>query len=142
MHHLFLGLPTRQLGVSPYVPSVSKALDVKAREVGLKLAPGAYIHLLPNIAGFVGGDYVAMLSPLSITRFKQVGNAAGVGAKMTWFSLKKRAKVRTIASQVNYIELAGVPGFSGVFSEATYLGRYTIADNNRKELDSGNHFIL
>lgn len=61
MHHLFLGLPVRQLALSPFVPTVSQSLDVKARDIGLRAAPGAYIHLLPNIAGYVGGDHVAML---------------------------------------------------------------------------------
>lgn len=61
MHHLFLGLPVGQLGQAPYVPAVSDALDVKARDLGLAFSPGAYVHLLPNIAGFVGADHVAML---------------------------------------------------------------------------------
>jgi uncharacterized 2Fe-2S/4Fe-4S cluster protein (DUF4445 family) len=61
MHHLFLGLPVRQLGLAPYLSAVSEALDLKAREVGLEIAPGGYVHLLPNIAGFVGADHVAMI---------------------------------------------------------------------------------
>ena len=61
IHHLFLGLPVKQLGLAPYVPTVDTAVDVKAREIGLRIAPGAYIHLLPNIAGYVGADHVAML---------------------------------------------------------------------------------
>jgi uncharacterized 2Fe-2S/4Fe-4S cluster protein (DUF4445 family) len=61
MHHLFLGLPVGQLGLAPYAPAVTDALDVKARDVGLAFAPGAYVHLLPNVAGFVGADHVAML---------------------------------------------------------------------------------
>jgi len=61
MHHLFLRLPVEQLGLSPYVPAVKEALDVKARDVRVHIAPGAYVHLLPNIAGFVGADHVAML---------------------------------------------------------------------------------
>ena len=61
MHHLFLGLPVRQLGLAPYVAAVSAPLDVKASELGLTLADGATVHLLPNIAGFVGADHVAML---------------------------------------------------------------------------------
>jgi uncharacterized 2Fe-2S/4Fe-4S cluster protein (DUF4445 family) len=61
MHHLFLGLPVRQLGLAPYVAAVSAPLDVKAGEIGLSFAPGATVHLLPNIAGFVGADHVAML---------------------------------------------------------------------------------
>ncbi len=61
MHHLFAGLPVRQLGLAPYLAVVSEALDLKAREVGLEMAPGGYVHLLPNIAGFVGADHVAMI---------------------------------------------------------------------------------
>ncbi len=61
MHHLLLGLPVSQLALSPYVPVVRQALDIRARDIGLDVAPGACVHLLPNIAGFVGGDHVAML---------------------------------------------------------------------------------
>ena len=61
MHHLFLGLPVAQLAAAPYIPAVQKALDVKAGDLGLKLAPGSYMHLLPIIAGFVGADHVAAL---------------------------------------------------------------------------------
>ncbi|MBC7341927.1 MAG: DUF4445 domain-containing protein [Clostridia bacterium] len=61
MHHLLLGLPVAQLARAPYVPSVSAPVEVKARELGLKLAPGAYVYLAPNVAGFVGADHVAMV---------------------------------------------------------------------------------
>ena len=61
MHHLLLGLPTEQLALAPFVPACSDELNVKARDVGLTLAPGAYVYLAPNIAGFVGGDHVAVL---------------------------------------------------------------------------------
>jgi len=68
MHHLFLGLPVAQLGLAPYIPAVSKALDIKARDIGLFIAPGGYVHLLPNIAGFVGADHVAMLLATGVHR--------------------------------------------------------------------------
>jgi len=61
MHHLFAGLPTRQLGVSPYVAAVTDSLAISTRDLGLPFAPGAEVHLPPNIAGFVGADHVAML---------------------------------------------------------------------------------
>jgi uncharacterized 2Fe-2S/4Fe-4S cluster protein (DUF4445 family) len=61
IHHLFLGLPVPQLALAPYVPAVRGAVDVKARDMGLQFAPGARVHLLPNIAGYVGADHVAML---------------------------------------------------------------------------------
>ena len=61
MHHLLLGLPLRQLALAPFVPAVSSRLDVKARDIGLDIAPGAYVHFPPNIAGYIGSDHVAML---------------------------------------------------------------------------------
>jgi len=61
MHHLLLKLPISQLAHAPYIPVVKAALDIKARDLGLNIAPGAYVHILPNIAGFVGADHVAML---------------------------------------------------------------------------------
>ncbi|MFP3946306.1 MAG: ASKHA domain-containing protein [Archaeoglobaceae archaeon] len=71
MHHLLLGLPVTKLGISPYIPTLKSEIDIKARDIGLVTAPGAYIHFLPNIAGFVGGDHVAMM--LSTELEKQKG---------------------------------------------------------------------
>jgi uncharacterized 2Fe-2S/4Fe-4S cluster protein (DUF4445 family) len=61
MTHLLLGLPVRQLAVAPFVAAASSAMDVKARDLGLRLAPGAYVHVPPCIGGFVGADHVAMI---------------------------------------------------------------------------------
>jgi len=61
MHHLLLRLPVGQLARAPHVPTVSRAMDIKGRRLGLSIAQGAVVHLLPNIAGFVGGDHLAML---------------------------------------------------------------------------------
>lgn len=329
MHHLFLGLPVKQLALSPFVAAVSGAVDVKARDVGLRFAPGAYVYLLPNIAGFIGADHVAvllsteawrtngpivaldigtnteislinngkittvscasgpafegghikygmraaagaidrvrisagnvqyqtidkappvgicgsgildalsqlylagiineggrilnshprvrttqgqrefvlvgkeergeqqaititqldirelqmakaairsgiqalleangcsedeivqviiagafgayidvtsamvigMLPPLALDRFRQVGNAAGMGAKLALISQKKRAEAQAIAARINYIELAGAPDFSSTFMQASYLGRYRITHGERKDVD-------
>jgi uncharacterized 2Fe-2S/4Fe-4S cluster protein (DUF4445 family) len=327
MHHLFLRLPVKQLALSPFVPAVSQALDIKASDLGLQTAAGAYVHLLPNIAGFVGADHVAvllateawqakgttlaldigtntevslvckgkitatscasgpafegghikygmraatgaiervritgdkiqyqtidgappvgicgsgildalaqlylakaideggrivkshprvrsykgqhefvlvstkerkgkpaititqhdvrelqlakaairtgiqalletngctedeikqviiagafgtyidvasavaigMLPSLLLNRFRQAGNAAGMGAKLALISLKSRAKAQAVASQVGYIELASAPNFEQVFMQASYLGRYRIIDGRREE---------
>ena len=61
MHHLLLGLPVRQLGRAPFVAAVRAGMDLKARELGLNVAPGAWMHVTPNIGGFVGGDHVSVL---------------------------------------------------------------------------------
>jgi uncharacterized 2Fe-2S/4Fe-4S cluster protein (DUF4445 family) len=79
MHHLFLRLPVGQLARAPYVPVVQSALDVKARDVGLRIAPGAYVHLLPNVAGYVGADHVAMLLATEIAQAEGVVLAIDIG---------------------------------------------------------------
>ena len=79
MHHLLLGLPVEQLALSPYVPAVKGAQDIKARDVGIEIAPGGYVHLLPNIAGFVGADHVAMLLATRIWQKEGVVLALDIG---------------------------------------------------------------
>jgi uncharacterized 2Fe-2S/4Fe-4S cluster protein (DUF4445 family) len=61
MHHLFAGLPVEQLAFAPYVPAVNEPIDFRAADIGIEMAPGAYIHLLPNIAGYVGADHAAVI---------------------------------------------------------------------------------
>ncbi|MFO1399908.1 MAG: ASKHA domain-containing protein [Steroidobacteraceae bacterium] len=61
MHHLLLGLPVRQLGRAPFVAAARATDDIRARDLGIEVAPGAYVHLAPNIGGFVGGDHVTAL---------------------------------------------------------------------------------
>jgi uncharacterized 2Fe-2S/4Fe-4S cluster protein (DUF4445 family) len=61
MHHLFLNIDPRNIGRSPFPPALHHSIDVKARDVGIKIAPGAYIHVLPIEAGFVGADNVGVL---------------------------------------------------------------------------------
>ncbi len=79
MHHLFLGLPVGQLARSPYVAVIRNALDLKARDAGLDLAPGAWLHMLPNIAGYVGADHVAMLLATEMGQAEGVVLALDIG---------------------------------------------------------------
>jgi uncharacterized 2Fe-2S/4Fe-4S cluster protein (DUF4445 family) len=43
------------------VTATRDALDIKARELDLSVCSGAYVHLAPNIGGFVGSDHVTAL---------------------------------------------------------------------------------
>lgn len=60
MHHIFLGLDPESLGKSPFNPRVQHSVNVKARDLQLKLLPSINVHLLPNQAGFVGADNTAV----------------------------------------------------------------------------------
>ncbi|MCK4723062.1 MAG: DUF4445 domain-containing protein, partial [Dehalococcoidia bacterium] len=105
MHHLFLGLPVKQLAYSPFVPAVSSAQDIKARDLGLRIAPGAYVHLLPNIAGFVGADHVAMLLATQAWQAEELTVALDIGTN-TEVSLISKGKVTSVSC-------ASGPAFEG-----------------------------
>ncbi len=61
MTHLLLQLPVAQLAKAPYVAAVNEAMDIRAEELGLRMALGSYVHIPPCIGGFVGADHVAMI---------------------------------------------------------------------------------
>jgi uncharacterized 2Fe-2S/4Fe-4S cluster protein (DUF4445 family) len=61
MHHLFLQIYPRFLGISPFPTAIHRSIDVKARELGLEVHPSANVHVLPIEAGFVGADNVGVL---------------------------------------------------------------------------------
>jgi uncharacterized 2Fe-2S/4Fe-4S cluster protein (DUF4445 family) len=79
MHHLALGLPVTQLGLAPYVAALSDACRVKSRDLGWPFAPGASAYFLPNIAGFVGGDHVAMLLATGLAGARGVSLGIDIG---------------------------------------------------------------
>jgi len=105
MHHLLLRLPVGQLAYSPFVPAISRALDIKARDLGLHIAPGAYVHLLPNIAGFVGADHVAVLLATEIWKAKGLRLVIDIGTN-TEVSLVDNGKITSVSC-------ASGPAFEG-----------------------------
>lgn len=61
MHHIFLNVSPISVGVSPFVPVVQAAVDVKAAELHVGVNESANVHVLPVEAGFVGADNVGVL---------------------------------------------------------------------------------
>jgi uncharacterized 2Fe-2S/4Fe-4S cluster protein (DUF4445 family) len=105
MHHLLLGLPVAQLARSPFVPAVKYAVDVKARELGLPVAAGAYVHLFPNIAGYVGADHVAALLSTRVMRARAATLLIDIGTN-TEISFVKDGEVTALSC-------ASGPAFEG-----------------------------
>jgi len=61
MHHLLLQLDPEPLGSVPFTPVNHSGLNIKAHDLGLRVNPSANVYILPNIAGFVGGDTVGVI---------------------------------------------------------------------------------
>lgn len=128
MHHLLVGLPVKQLASSPFVPAISLAMDIKARDLGLHIAPGAYVHLLPNIAGFVGADHVSML--LSTQAWQNNGPlvALDIGTN-TEISLIVKGKI-TVVSCASGPAFEGYHISHGMRAASGAIERIRIAGND------------
>ncbi len=59
MLHLALGLPPENIAAAPFISVTTEAQRVPSRELGLSIAPGALVQVLPSISGYVGADIVA-----------------------------------------------------------------------------------
>lgn len=79
MHHIFLGIPPKYVALMPYPAALQSPIDVKARELGIEINPGAYVHALPTIAGFVGGDAVADILATGIHQAGEVSMLIDIG---------------------------------------------------------------
>ncbi len=105
MHHIFLGLPVKQLGLAPFTMATNKSLEIKAREVGLEISPGGYFYFPPPIAGFVGSDHLAMLIASEIETKEGNLIAIDIGTN-TEIALKTKEKIMSCSC-------ASGPAFEG-----------------------------
>ena len=105
MHHLFLGLPVKQLGLAPYVAAENQAVYIDAVDLGLEFSPGAKVYSMPNIAGFVGADHTAMLLGSGMVNFDS--NVLGL-------DIGTNTEISLIASGKHYAcSTASGPAFEG-----------------------------
>lgn len=61
MQHFVREYPVKQLGEAPYKPYSCDPYWIAASKIGLTISPNGMAYLPPNVAGFVGGDHIAML---------------------------------------------------------------------------------
>ena len=60
-----------------------------------------------------------MFPNVSLKKISQVGNAAGVGAKMVLVSGRQREIAEKIAVKIKYLELTVFPSFADHFAKST-----------------------
>lgn len=75
---------------------------------------GSYINVPSAVS-------IGMFPDLPLVRFKQVGNAAGAGARQMLLSKQQRALAESVAKKVKYVELSTYPNFSDIFSKSLFL---------------------
>ena len=113
MHHLFLGLPVSQLGYAPYVPAVQEPLEVKARELGLRMAPGAVLYMPPIIAGYVGSDHVAALLAAGFDEIEGPALLLDIGTNTEICLVHRERSGRPDKLPLTSLSCASGPAFEG-----------------------------
>lgn len=96
MHHLLLGIDPKPLITPPYMPNVFQPLELPGKEI---LPIAGNLRILPNIAGFVGGDTV---SGMLATRFDELEELTlmidiGTNGEMVLGNRKRRIACSTAA---------------------------------------------
>ena len=78
MMHLFAGLTTRNISVSPFIPAVTEEITVPARELGFGLN-NAMVTVGPCVAGYVGADTVACVLDCGMDRAEKLCLMVDIG---------------------------------------------------------------
>ena len=76
MHHLLLGIDPKPLVTPPYMPGVFEALELDAEGI---LPISGKVRILPNIAGFVGGDTVGCMASTRFDRLEELTLMIDIG---------------------------------------------------------------
>jgi len=79
MHHIFLGISPVNIGISPYVPIIQQALNIKANKLGLNISKQGNVYVLPTIAGFVGADTMGVILASNINEEHDLSLAIDIG---------------------------------------------------------------
>ena len=79
MSHLFLGIDPSYVAQAPYVAALRRPVNVLARDIGLRIHPHGIVHVLPNMAGFVGSDTTAVVLATGMYEHKELALAIDIG---------------------------------------------------------------
>ena len=79
MHHIFFGLPSDFLAVSPYVPVFKTSINISAGALGLKCNPNVNVYSPPVIAGYVGTDTIGGIISTRIDTYDKYSLLIDIG---------------------------------------------------------------
>ncbi|MBP2134233.1 uncharacterized 2Fe-2S/4Fe-4S cluster protein (DUF4445 family) [Methanomicrobium sp. W14] len=79
MHHLFLGITPKYIGVAPFIPAVGNLISFQAKELGVNINEEGFITAVPLIGGFIGSDAVANLLITKIYETDEVSLVIDIG---------------------------------------------------------------
>jgi len=79
MTHIFLKVTPKYVALAPYANVLGPPVDVKARELGIGINRGAYVHILPSLVGFIGADALADIIATEIYKSNELCMTIDIG---------------------------------------------------------------
>ena len=109
-----------QLGkaaISAGIVMLMKELGVELKDIDRVFLAGAFgNYIRPESACRIG-----LLPDIELARIQFIGNAAGAGAKEVLLSREAREHAEQLATQMQYVELAGRAEFQDLFGECMFF---------------------
>ncbi len=79
MNHILLHVNPQYIAQAPYVAGMRRAVNVKARRLGIEINENGNVYAMPNIAGFVGGDTVGVILATGLMDSDELRLAIDIG---------------------------------------------------------------
>jgi uncharacterized 2Fe-2S/4Fe-4S cluster protein (DUF4445 family) len=79
MTSLFLGIDTTFLAFGPFILPFRGPLNVSSSHLGLSLPSQANVHILPNVAGYIGADAIADILATRLHKHRKISLLIDIG---------------------------------------------------------------
>ncbi|MFX0003791.1 MAG: ASKHA domain-containing protein [Promethearchaeota archaeon] len=79
MHHMFFGIQSEFLAISPYIPAFKAPINLSAGVLGIKCNPNVNVYSPPVVAGYVGTDTIGCIISSKIDTYKKYSLLIDIG---------------------------------------------------------------
>lgn len=79
MIHLFMGIPSNNIRLEPYIPAAALPYPVKADAIGLLMNNRGYVYTLPAVGSYVGGDITSGVLATQLARKDDISLLIDIG---------------------------------------------------------------
>ena len=94
-----------------------KELDIETKDIDRLFLAGAFgNYIRPESARRIG-----LFPDIDLAQIQFIGNAAGSGAKEVLLSRQARLHAEQLATEIEYVELAGRAEFQDLFGECMFF---------------------
>jgi uncharacterized 2Fe-2S/4Fe-4S cluster protein (DUF4445 family) len=115
--------------------AIRAGIEILLEEAGIETAQLDEVTIAGAFGSYIdvgSAIVIGMLPDLPLDRFSQIGNAAGIGAKLALVSHGHRSTAEHIATRSKYIELSGGSRFRDAFMRALGYPPINSSDNVQK----------